>query len=104
MKRVLEFLTNAGLTEAASQLEVEFTRAFARIRHATSLIEQISFAKNIGHLRGLGGDYGTASVVVNLAAQRARSAGLYGQLRQLDRLARGISAKDVRGALETFRV
>ncbi|MEN3536100.1 hypothetical protein AAH991_13375 [Microbispora sp. ZYX-F-249] len=104
MKRVIEFLTNAGLVEAASTLEREFVAPFARVRHGVPLIARVSFAKNLAHLSALRGDRQSAAEVLRLAARSADTAGLHGQVRQLRLLTKAVEENDVRGALETFRL
>lgn len=104
IKRVIEFLTNAGLIDSAERLRPEFVRSFAIVRPKSTLVARISFVKNLAHLMALQGEIDPAVKLLDLSMQSAAPAGLEGQMRQLHRLKLAVQESDVRGALITFRV
>lgn len=104
LKRVVEFLTNRGMTEGVSRLEKEFVSAFLRISDRTTLVGQISFAKNLAQISALKGNDDAARRILQEVRGKAASAGLHGQVKQVDSIDRAVRQGDVRGALHTFRV
>lgn len=104
VKRVVEFLTNRGMSESVAGLEKEFVAAFLRVSGRTTLVGQISFAKNLAQVSALKGADDAARHILRQVRGKAANAGLHGQVRQLDSIARAVEQGDVRGALRTFRV
>lgn len=104
VKRVVEFLTNRGMTDSVSKIEKEFVSAFLRISGRTTLVGKISFAKNVAQISALKGNDDAARRILQTVRGKAVQGGLHGQVRQLDAIARAVDQGDVRGALQTFRV
>lgn len=104
IKRVVEYFTNQGLLISAEALEPELISSFGVIAKDSTLISRVSFLKNLAHLRALAGNLSSATEIIGVALRDSRGAGLFGQVRQLERLESAISDTDVRGALMTFRL
>lgn len=104
LKRVIEFFTNHGLSESAAELEREFILAYAQCGDKHPTIGKVSFGRDMAQLAALKGDNIEAKKLVRLTLAQAKSAELFGQVRQLKILSDAIDDGDVRGALEQFRV
>ncbi|MDZ7703629.1 MAG: hypothetical protein U5L04_03985 [Trueperaceae bacterium] len=86
LKRVFEFLLNRGGGEEAHRIYSEYQRAFREVDAELTAIARISFAKNIGQYHLVRGNVASAQSHLSKTLVEARNRGLYGQVRQLQRL------------------